>query len=94
MAKAYEKPFEGSGNTFTWSERESLIQLEQPERVQAIKDEHAKRQAAKEASGADLTLAEVYRRRQVQTEAEGGHMPDMHVVTNAVVVPERSTNAI
>ena len=71
VAKAYEKPFEGSGNTFTWSERESLVQLEQPERVQAIKDEHARRQAAKKASGADLTLAEVYRRRQVQTEAEG-----------------------
>ncbi|MDE2824565.1 MAG: phosphoadenosine phosphosulfate reductase family protein [Chloroflexota bacterium] len=63
-AKSYERPYEDSGNTFTWSERESLSELEQPHRVQAIKAEHARRQAAKEASGADLTLAEVYRRRQ------------------------------
>ena len=70
-AKAYERPFEGSGNTFAWSERESLSELEQPERVQAIKDEHARRQVTKAASGADLTLAEVYRRRQAQDDAEG-----------------------
>lgn len=70
-AKAYEKPFEGSGNTFTWSERESLSELEKPERMQAIKDEHARRQAAKEASGADLTLAEIYRRRKAHIETEG-----------------------
>ena len=69
-AKSYERPFEGSGNTFTWSERESLSELEQPHRVQAIKDEHARRQAAKDASGADLTLAEVYRRRQSHDEAD------------------------
>lgn len=69
-AKAYEQPFEASGNTFTWSERESLSELEQPDRMQAIKDEYARRQAAKEASGADLTLAEIYRLRQVQNDAE------------------------
>lgn len=69
-AKSYERPFEGTGNIFTWSERESLSELEQPHRVQAIKDEHARRQAAKEASGADLTLAEVYRRRQGQDDAD------------------------
>ena len=69
-AKSYERPFEGSGNTFTWSERESLSDLEQPHRVQAIKDEHARRQAAKEASGEDLTLAEVYRRRQANDDTD------------------------
>ena len=68
-AKAYEKPYEGSGNTFTWSKRESLSELEQPERVQAIKAEHARRQAAKEARGADLTLAEVYRRHQTEDDS-------------------------
>ena len=31
--KPTKSPFEGSGNTFTWSERESLSELEQPERV-------------------------------------------------------------
>ena len=62
-AKAYERPFEGSSNTFTWGTRESLAELERPERVRQIKEEHAKRQAATHASGADLTLSEVYRRR-------------------------------
>ena len=69
-AKAFEKPYEGSGNTFTWSERESLSELEQPERVQAIKDGHARRQAAREVKGADLTLAEVYSRRQAPQSEE------------------------
>src|SRR3546814_2029528 len=49
-AKAYEKPYEASGNTFTWSERESLAELEQPERMEAIKEEHAKRVRAKARS--------------------------------------------
>ena len=68
-AKTYERPFEGSGNTFTWNQKESLSELEQPERMQAIKDEHAKRQAAKATSGADLSLAEVYRRRQIHDDS-------------------------
>jgi 3'-phosphoadenosine 5'-phosphosulfate sulfotransferase (PAPS reductase)/FAD synthetase len=59
-AKEYEIPYEGSGNTFTWSERESLSELERPERMAAIKEEHDRRRQARERSGADLTLAEVY----------------------------------
>lgn len=59
-AKDYEKPFEGSGNTFTWSERESLSELEQPERMQAIKDEHERRRVARENRGDQLTLAQVF----------------------------------
>ena len=70
-AKAYERPFAGSGNTFTWSEKESLSELEKPERMQAIKNEHARRQTAIEASGANLTLAEVFRRRQASDEPSG-----------------------
>lgn len=70
-AKAYERPYEGSGNTFTWSERESLAELERPERMQAIKDEHRRRQAAKDAQGADLTLAQVFARRNEPEEDEG-----------------------
>ena len=69
-AKAYEKPFEGSGNTFTWSAKESLLELEQPERMQAIKEEHAKRLASKKAIGANLTLAEVYRNRKIDDDEE------------------------
>jgi 3'-phosphoadenosine 5'-phosphosulfate sulfotransferase (PAPS reductase)/FAD synthetase len=70
-AKAYEKPYEASGNTFTWSERESLAELEKPERMEAIKEEHARRVRAKAASGADLTLAQVYERIAREDEAEG-----------------------
>ena len=65
-ANTYERPLENSGNTFTWSERESLSELGQPERVLAIKKEHARRLAARDDNGADLTLVEVYRCRQLQ----------------------------
>ena len=68
-AKAYERPFEGSGNTFTWNERESLTELERPARMQAIKAEYTRRQTARDAAGPDLTLAQVYRRRQATTES-------------------------
>ena len=71
-AKAYERPYEGSGNVFTWSSKESLAEIERPERMQAIKDEHARRQAAKAGNVADLTLAEVYRRRQADADTDAG----------------------
>ena len=70
-AKSYERPFDGTGNTFTWSEKESLSELEKPHRIQAIKDEYNRRQKAKQASAADLTLAEVYRRRHAQDQPDG-----------------------
>ena len=71
-AKAYERPYQGSGNTFTWSGRESLAQLEQPERIEAIKNEHAKRTVAR-LPNADpaLPLAEVYRLREADEEDAG-----------------------
>jgi hypothetical protein len=71
QAKAYEQVYEGSGNTFTWSERESLADLERPERMQAIKDEHKRRQAAKEARGENLTLAQVFARNEATVDEEG-----------------------
>ena len=70
-AKAYEQPYEGSGNTFTWRGRESLAELEQPERMAAIKAEHAKRSAARAKSVQGLTLAQVYKRREAQDEESG-----------------------
>lgn len=69
QAKAYERPYEGSGNIFTWSERESLAELEQPERMQAIKEEHARRLAQRQARGDNLTLAEVF---AVERQSEEG----------------------
>lgn len=44
-AKRYEKNAVEHGSPFTWSQGESLEELAQPERVQAIRDEHEKRLA-------------------------------------------------
>lgn len=71
QAKAYEQVYEGSGNTFTWSERESLADLERPERMQAIKDEHRRRQLSKEARGENLTLEQVFARAERTDEEDG-----------------------
>lgn len=69
-AKEYEKPYEGSGNTFTWSERESLTELEQPARMQSIKDDHDRRAEARRLRGDNLTLAEVFARDDADEDAE------------------------
>jgi len=39
-AKAYEKTDEKTGKSFTWSERESLTDLENPERIAQVKAQH------------------------------------------------------
>lgn len=44
-AKAYEKNAVEHGSPFTWSQGESLEELERPERVEQIKKEHEKRLA-------------------------------------------------
>lgn len=41
-AKQFEKLDTATGKYFTWAERESLIELEQPERMEAIKAAHAR----------------------------------------------------
>ena len=42
-AKSYEKSAVENGSPFTWSDGESLTDLEQPERIAQIKKDHAKR---------------------------------------------------
>ena len=42
-ARLYEKNAVEHGSPFTWSQGESLIELAQPERIQQIRDDHAKR---------------------------------------------------
>ena len=42
-AKSYEKSAVEGGSPFTWSEGESLTELEQPERVQQITEDHERR---------------------------------------------------
>ncbi|WP_367189816.1 phosphoadenosine phosphosulfate reductase family protein [Burkholderia sp. Ed8] len=59
-AKAYEKPYEKTGNFFTWSQGESLAELEQPHRVEQIKREHVIRIQRMKARKENATLAEVF----------------------------------
>ena len=44
-AKSYEKTSAEHGSPFTWSQGESLAELERPERTEQIQQEHAKRLA-------------------------------------------------
>lgn len=48
-AKAYEKTALEHGSPFTWSERESLAELEQPERIKQIEEDYEKRLARAKA---------------------------------------------
>ena len=51
-AKEYEKHDPETGKSFTWNQRESLIQLETPERMKQIREEAAKREADAETARA------------------------------------------
>ena len=48
-AKRYEKTALDHGSPFTWSDRESLEELEQPERLRAIEREYRERRARTQA---------------------------------------------
>ena len=49
-AKSYEKTALENGSPFTWSQGEPLASLEQPERVEQIRAEHAKRMKGKQVA--------------------------------------------
>lgn len=59
-AKAYEKPYEKSGNLFTWG-TEPLADLEKPARIIAIKTEHEIRRKREVLKRANLPLSEVFK---------------------------------
>ncbi len=59
-AKAYERPYDKTGNFFTWSQGESLAELEQPERMEQIQREHVIRIVRQTARKENATLAEVF----------------------------------
>jgi len=59
-AKAYEKPGKNAKTTFYWCGNESLAELEQPERIQQIKDEHEKAKARAKAKSPNKTLLNVF----------------------------------
>ena len=56
LAKAYEKFDEATGDRFTWSQRESLAELEQPERLEQIRA-NAKSLNKEITKNSSLTLA-------------------------------------
>lgn len=59
-AKEYERPYEPTGNFFTWSRGESLAEMEQPQRVEQIKREHVVRVQRNIAKRENATLVEVF----------------------------------
>lgn len=59
-AKEYEKIDEVSGIRYTWSQGESLVQLEDPKRMQGIKERHAKALKAQLASQPGRKLHQVF----------------------------------
>jgi 3'-phosphoadenosine 5'-phosphosulfate sulfotransferase (PAPS reductase)/FAD synthetase len=59
-AKAYEKPYDKTGNFFTWSQGESLAELEQPQRMDQIRREHVIRIERQVARKENAPLAEVF----------------------------------
>jgi len=60
QAKTYEKFDAATGKQYTWSQSESLIQLEQPERLAQIKAAHAKALAAEQARHKSSRLSEIF----------------------------------
>lgn len=59
-AKEYERPYEKTGNFFTWSNGESLADLERPERMEQIKREHVIRIERNLQRRENATLLEIF----------------------------------
>lgn len=59
-AKAYEKIDEATGKSYTWAERESLIDLENPERIAQIKEGHERYLAEEAKRQKGKRLAQVF----------------------------------
>ena len=70
-AKKYEHCYEGNGNVFTWSERESLEELEKPERMEEIKRDYELRKVRKLENRENLTLAQVFGDDTIEDEEPG-----------------------
>lgn len=75
-AKAYEKLAIDSGSPFTWTQGESLVDLEQPKRIAAIKEEFEKRQvrmqAKKKVNPLRPQLIDIVDIDELYLEEEGG----------------------
>jgi hypothetical protein len=66
-AMAYEKDDEESGRRYTWVHRESLKELAKPERIQQIKEEHARRMAELQKRQANLPLTDLWDEDEVRS---------------------------
>ena len=71
LAKSYEKPYEGSGQTFTWIANESLTDLERPERMEAIRREHERRTVQRRERKENLKLTQIFCEEITEDEDEG-----------------------
>jgi 3'-phosphoadenosine 5'-phosphosulfate sulfotransferase (PAPS reductase)/FAD synthetase len=69
-AKEYERPYEKTGNFFTWSQGESLTELEQPARMEQIRTEHVIRMQRKIERRENVTLLELFK------DADSGETPE------------------
>ena len=59
-AKAYEKPGPEGEPGYSWMQGETLVQLEEPRRVDQIKEKHAVAMAKEQASKANRRLIDVF----------------------------------
>ncbi|MDP1610679.1 MAG: phosphoadenosine phosphosulfate reductase family protein [Sulfuritalea sp.] len=69
-AKAYEKPYAKTGSFFTWSQGESLTELERPERMEQIRREHVVRMERNATRWENRTLLEVFSRAENTEEPD------------------------
>lgn len=69
-AKEYERPYEKTGNFFTWSQGESLTELEQPARMEQIRTEHIIRMQRKIERRENVTLLELFKDADAGEAAE------------------------
>ena len=68
-AKLYEREDQETGDRYTWSSRESLAELQNPERIAQIKEEYARRQGLlKHRHQANQTLAQVFSNQESENE--------------------------
>lgn len=72
-AKKYEKENPDTGERYTWSSRESLNELQAPERIQQIKTDHAQRQEMnKSRHQSNQTLSQVFKEIDLSDDSGEG----------------------
>lgn len=71
-AKEYEKTDEDTGESFTWSDTESLDELEDPERIQEIKERAEKRRERLKQNMSNRSLMSTYFEDEVRDLEDEG----------------------